>query len=67
MRSPAVFLLYFLSGIAGLVYQIVWVRAFGNVFGNTTRSAALVTAVFMLGLGLGSYLIGRRAGIDRWA
>ena len=49
----------FLSGISGLVYQVIWVRLFGNVFGNTVYSAAAITAVFMLGLGVGSYLIGR--------
>jgi spermidine synthase len=41
-----------------LIYQVVWVRVFGNVFGNTIYSASLVVAVFMLGLGVGSYLVG---------
>ena len=40
---------------------MVWVREFGNVFGNTIHSAALVIAVFMAGLGVGSYLGGRWA------
>jgi spermidine synthase len=61
MTTPALFVLFFLSGISGLVYQVVWVRAFGNVFGNTIYSASLVVATFMLGLGAGSYLIGVRA------
>jgi predicted membrane-bound spermidine synthase/tetratricopeptide (TPR) repeat protein len=51
-------LLFFLSGFSGLVYQVVWVRVFGNVFGNTLHSTSLVVAVFMLGLGLGSYIVG---------
>jgi spermidine synthase len=50
--------LFFLSGISGLIYQVVWVRVFGNVFGNTIYSAALVVAVFMMGLGVGSYVAG---------
>ena len=53
------YLLFFLSGISGLIYQVVWVRVFGNVFGNTIYSASAVVAVFMLGLGAGSYLAGR--------
>ncbi|OFW05463.1 MAG: hypothetical protein A3I61_14725 [Acidobacteria bacterium RIFCSPLOWO2_02_FULL_68_18] len=53
-----VYLLFFLSGLSGLVYQVVWVRVFGNVFGNTIHSASIVIAVFMLGLGVGSYLVG---------
>ena len=34
-----VLLLFFLSGISGLIYQVAWVRLFGNVFGNTVYSA----------------------------
>ena len=59
--SPHERLLYFLffcSGFSGLIYQVVWVRVFGNVFGNTIYSASLVVAVFMLGLGAGSYVVG---------
>ena len=52
------YLLFLLSGLSGLVYQVVWVRVFGNVFGNTIYSASLVVAVFMLGLGVGSYVVG---------
>ena len=52
------YLLFFCSGLSGLIYQVVWVRVFGNVFGNTLYSTSLVVAVFMLGLGAGSYLVG---------
>jgi spermidine synthase len=55
------YFLFFCSGVSGLIYQVVWVRAFGTVFGNTIYSASLVIAVFMLGLGAGSYLTGRWA------
>jgi predicted membrane-bound spermidine synthase len=53
-----IYLLFFLSGFSGLIYQIVWVRVFGNVFGNTIYSASTVVAIFMLGLGAGSYVAG---------
>ncbi|MBI3047306.1 MAG: fused MFS/spermidine synthase [Acidobacteria bacterium] len=53
-----IYLLFFLSGLSGLIYQVVWVRVFGNVFGNTIHSASIVVAVFMLGLGAGGYLVG---------
>jgi spermidine synthase len=56
-----IYLLFFCSGLSGLIYQVVWVRVFGNVFGNTVYSASLVIAVFMLGLGVGSYVVGRWA------
>ena len=45
--------------MSGLIYQVVWVRAFGNVFGNTIHSASLVVAVFMLGLGVAVVSSGR--------
>jgi predicted membrane-bound spermidine synthase/Flp pilus assembly protein TadD len=50
--------IFLVSGAAGLIYQVVWVRVFGNVFGNTVYSASLVIAVFMLGLGAGGYAAG---------
>jgi spermidine synthase len=53
-----IYLLFFLSGLSGLIYQVVWVRVFGNVFGNTIYSASIVIGVFMLGLGVGSYVVG---------
>src|SRR6187431_690324 len=56
---------FFLSGASGLVYQVTWVRQFGNVFGNTIHSASIVVAVFMLGLGAGSYLAGVWADAQR--
>src|SRR5712692_1087557 len=60
LGNPITFLyfLFFCSGISGLIYQVVWVRVFGNVFGNTVYSTSLVVAVFMLGLGVGSYVVG---------
>ena len=59
--SPLLYFLFFFSGLSGLIYQVVWVRVFGNVFGNTVYSASVVVAVFMLGLGAGSYIAGRVA------
>jgi spermidine synthase len=58
MGPALLHLLFFLSGISGLIYQVIWVRAFGNVFGNTIYSASIVVAIFMLGLGVGSYVVG---------
>jgi predicted membrane-bound spermidine synthase len=56
-----IYFLFFLSGASGLIYEVVWVREFGNVFGSTVYSASLVVAVFMSGLGFGAYLAGRWA------
>ena len=58
MNISLLYFLFFLSGTSGLIFQSVWVRVFGNVFGNTVYSTSLVLAIFMLGLGVGSYLLG---------
>lgn len=50
--------IFFFSGISGLIYQVIWVREFGSIFGNTFQSAALIAGVFVLNLGLGSLLGG---------
>ena len=47
---------FFLSGIAGLVYEVLWVRMFGKVIGSTPLAVASVLTVFMAGLALGSYI-----------
>ena len=57
-------LLVTLSGAAALVYESLWMRAFGLVFGNTTSAVALVLAVFMGGLAAGSALAARRPSRD---
>ncbi|MBI4612543.1 MAG: fused MFS/spermidine synthase, partial [Planctomycetes bacterium] len=53
--------LFFASGAAGLVYEVIWVRLFGLVMGNTVFSITTVLAAFMGGLALGSALGGRAA------
>ena len=61
-RPPAVLLLgacFFLSGATGLVYQVVWLRMLGLVFGHTVYATTTVLVAFMAGLGLGSFLLAR--------
>ncbi len=53
----------FSSGAAGLVNEVVWQRALKRFLGGSeTISSMVVVFVFMLGLGVGSILMGRRAG-----
>ena len=51
----------FLSGLAGLVYEVVWLREVGLRFGNTLSATGTVLAVFMAGMALGSVWLGQRA------
>ena len=53
--------LFVFSGFAALVYQVMWMRSFGLVFGSTTRAAAIVLAAFFFGMALGNWLGGRLA------
>lgn len=55
----AVLAVFFVSGVAALLYQIVWLKYLGFVFGNTVYAAATLIAIFLAGLGLGGYLFGR--------
>jgi spermidine synthase len=52
---------FFFSGAAALVYQVLWARMLGLVFGNTTYAISTVLAAFMGGMALGSYALGRYA------
>lgn len=56
-----VIILFFLSGASSLIYEILWMRMFSQVFGSITTATATVLSAFMAGLALGSYLIGSYA------
>lgn len=57
--------LFFLSGFAGLTYEVLWQRELGLLFGNTTEATSTTLAVFFLGLALGSWWFGRRSAALR--
>ena len=61
----AIFALFYLSGIAGLIYQVLWLRRLSVIFGVTVYAASTVLAAFMAGLAIGASLSGRvmRRGI----
>lgn len=54
-----IYYLFFLSGTASLIYEIVWGRMFLLIFGSTTNSIVAVVSAFLLGLALGSILFGK--------
>ena len=65
LRALGVYTIFTASGAAGLIYQVIWARWLGLVFGNTTVSISIVLSSFMLGLALGSWLIGRRLHLTK--
>ena len=59
--QPILYIDFFLSGATGLVYEVIWVRLTGLVFGNTSLAISTVLGAFMAGLALGSWKLGRKA------
>ncbi len=60
----AVMILYFTTGLTGLIFEVVWSRLLTYYFGASIHAVSTVLAAFMGGLALGSYIFGRLA--DRW-
>ena len=52
-------LFFFLSGLTGLVLEVVWLRQLQLIFGATTLAVGTVTGSFLGGLGLGALLSSR--------
>jgi spermidine synthase len=60
-RRALVLVLFFASGFAGLVYQVLWMRELGRLFGSGSHAVATTLAAFFLGIAAGSLALGRRA------
>jgi len=52
------FTFFFISGLCGIVYELVWLRLAMAQFGVTTALTSIVLSMFMGGLGLGSWAAG---------
>lgn len=50
--------LLFVSGVAGLIYQVVWTRLLTDVTGSTALAMTAVFSVFLASLALGAWLFG---------
>lgn len=59
--EPVVLAWFFLSGMAALIYQVIWARELELVFGSTLYAVSTILSVFMAGLALGSILFGKIA------
>jgi len=58
-----VYLLFSLSGFAGLIYEALWARYMKLILGHSSYGQILTLVIFMGGLGLGSFLGGKYARI----
>jgi spermidine synthase len=59
--SAALLGLSFLSGAAGLVFEVLWARRLALLFGGTAPAQALALAAFLGGLAAGGARLGRAA------
>ncbi|MEO5760970.1 MAG: spermidine synthase, partial [Vicinamibacteria bacterium] len=62
-----IYAIFFLSGISGLMFQHIWFRQAGLVFGNSVWATSLVLSSFMAGLALGNALAAARPTLKRSA
>jgi len=53
--------LFFLSGSAALVYEVLWMKELSLLFGNSAQAAAATLAAFFTGIAAGNAYWGRRA------
>jgi spermidine synthase len=58
-----IYLLFSLSGFAGLIYESIWARYMKLLLGHSSYGQILTLVIFMGGLGLGSFLGGKYARI----
>lgn len=58
--------LYFVSGACSLIDEVIWARLLKLSLGHTVYASGIVVSVFMGGLALGSWIMGRRChGVRR--
>lgn len=56
-----ILLLFFCSGLTSLIYEVLWLKELGLLFGNASYAMATTLTAFFAGLGAGSWYWGGRA------
>ena len=54
-----VYAAFLLSGIAGLIYEVLWARYLGLIVGHSAYAQVIVLSIFLGGMGAGALLVGR--------
>lgn len=58
-RNHLILGFFFLTGLTGLAYELVWIRLLILAFGSTQFAVTTVLVTFMSGIALGSLIFGR--------
>jgi spermidine synthase len=70
LKLPALYAVFFLSGICGLGYQVVWTRMFTTGLGHELPAMLAVVTAFFGGLSVGAWLldgpVSRSSRPGRW-
>lgn len=61
MNKKLLLILFGISGMTALIYEIIWIRPLSLVFGTTLYAVSTIVASFILGLAIGSWLAGKFA------
>ncbi len=59
LPGKVILFLFFLSGLAALLFEVIWIRHVSLIYGGSLHSFAIVVVAFLLGLGIGSWLHNR--------
>ncbi len=62
---PTALTLVFISGFVALIYQVLWMKQLGLLFGNTSHATSATLASFFAGLATGSWLIGKKVSLSK--
>src|SRR6185436_2965413 len=60
MIIPLLYAIFLLSGAAGLIYESIWTRYLGLFVGHSAYAQVIVLVIFLGGMSIGSYVVGRR-------
>lgn len=59
LNNKLIYFLFFFSGAASLIDEIIWIRSLLLIFGSTTNSVVAVVSAFLGGLAIGSLILGK--------
>ena len=59
--TALLYLIFVLSGAAGLMYESVWSRYLGLFVGHSAYAQIIVLVIFLGGMAIGAILVGRRS------
>src|SRR3954466_1159939 len=57
----SLYLIFVLSGAAGLIYESIWTRYLGLFVGHSAYAQVIVLAIFLGGMSLGAYIVGEKS------